>query len=134
MMKVMNLKPDSFLLQQDQIINRRREVRVSAQLGLIFSGVVDGRLMMGNGHVIDLSRDGIGIRGDRVLRRGLELALFIELPDAEDHLCIPEARVSWISGRRFGVALPTLRREGQNRLRFLLMGIQSGRWASSQNK
>ena len=102
---------------------------MSAQLGLIFSGVVDGRLMMGDGHVIDLSRDGIGIRGDRVLRRGLELALFIELPDAEDHLCIPEARVSWVSGRRFGVALRTLRREGQNRLRFLLMGIQSGRWA-----
>jgi hypothetical protein len=129
MMKVMNLEPDNFLLQQNQIINRRREVRVSAQLGLMFSGVVDGRLMMGDGHVIDLSRDGIGIRGDRVLRRGLELALFIELPDAEDHLCIPEARVSWVSGRRFGVALRTLRREGQNRLRFLLMGIQSGRWA-----
>jgi|DewCreStandDraft_4_1066084.scaffolds.fasta_scaffold191267_1 hypothetical protein len=129
MMKVMNLEPDNFLLQQNQIINRRREVRMSAQLGLIFSGVVDGRLMMGDGHVIDLSRDGIGIRGDRVLRRGLELALFIELPDAEDHLCIPEARVSWVSGRRFGVALRTLRREGQNRLRFLLMGIQSGRWA-----
>jgi hypothetical protein len=129
MMKAMNLEPDNFLLQQNQIINRRREVRVSAQLGLMFSGVVDGRLMMGDGHVIDLSRDGIGIRGDRVLRRGLELALFIELPDAEDHLCIPEARVSWVSGRRFGVALRTLRREGQNRLRFLLMGIQSGRWA-----
>jgi hypothetical protein len=129
MMKVMNLEPDNFLLQQNQIINRRREVRMSAQLGLIFSGVVDGRLMMGDGHVIDLSRDGIGIRGDRVLRRGLELALFIELPDAEDHLCIPEARVSWVSGRRFGVALRTLRREGQNRLRFLLMGIQSGGWA-----
>jgi hypothetical protein len=129
MMKVMNLEPDNFLLQQNQIINRRREVRMSAQLGLMFSGVVDGRLMMGDGHVIDLSRDGIGIRGDRVLRRGLELALFIELPDAEDHLCIPEARVSWVSGRRFGVALRTLRREGQNRLRFLLMGIQSGRWA-----
>jgi hypothetical protein len=129
MMKVMNLEPDNFLLQQNQIINRRREVRVSAQLGLMFSGVVDGRLMMGDGHVIDLSRDGIGIRGDRVLRRGLELALFIELPDTEDHLCIPEARVSWVSGRRFGVALRTLRREGQNRLRFLLMGIQSGRWA-----
>jgi hypothetical protein len=129
MMKVMNLEPDNFLLQQNQIINRRREVRMSAQLGLMFSGVVDGRLMMGDGHVIDLSRDGIGIRGDRVLRRGLELALFIELPDAEDHLCIPEARVSWVSGRRFGVALRTLRREGQNRLRFLLMGIQSGGWA-----
>lgn len=57
----------------------------------------------------------------------MELALFIELPDAEDHLCIPEARVSWVSGRRFGVALRTVKLEDQNRLRFFLWRIQSGR-------
>lgn len=126
MMKTMNRESNDLFLDQDQVSNRRREPRVGGQFGLTFSGVEEGRLMMGHGQVLDLSEGGVGIRGNRLLRPGMALALFIELPDAEDHLCIPEARVSWVSGRRFGVALRTLKLEDQNRLRFFLWEIQLG--------
>ncbi len=82
---------------------------------------------MGDGHVMDLSHEGIGIRGNRLLKAGMDLALFIELPDSEDHLCVPEARISWVQGQRFGVALRTLRLEDQNRLRFFLWQGQQSR-------
>jgi len=39
----------------------------------------------------------------------MELALFLELPDTSDTLCIPQAYVSWINGRRFGVELRAAR-------------------------
>jgi Tfp pilus assembly protein PilZ len=98
---------------------------MGGQFGLTFSGMDEGQIVMGDGHVLDLSRGGIGVRGNRLLKPGMDLALFIELPDSEDHLCIPEARVSWVSGRRFGVALRTLRLEDQNRLHYFL-------WAHEQ--
>lgn len=100
--------------------NRRREPRIGGQFGVMFSGMDGGQFVMGDGQVLDLSDEGIGIRANRLLRPGMELALFIELPDSEDHLCIAEARVSWVNGRRFGVALRTLKLEDQNRLRFFL--------------
>ena len=77
-------------------------------------------MIVGDGHILDLSQEGIGVHGDRSLKPGMELALFIELPDSEDHLCIPEARVSWVKGRRFGVSLRTMKPEDHNRLRDFL--------------
>lgn len=107
--------------------NRRRGARQPGRFRLTFS-CVDGRqLVMGDGQVMDLSREGIGIRSNRLLKQGMELALFIELPDSEDHLCVPEARVSWVRGRRFGVALRTLRLEDRNRLRLYLCEREQAR-------
>jgi hypothetical protein len=106
-------------------LNRRGDTRLTGRFGLTFSGVDRGELIMGDGQVLDLSAEGVGISGNRLLKPGMDLALFIELPDSEDHLCIPEARVSWVNGRRFGVALRTLKQEDRNRLRFFLLGSHS---------
>lgn len=106
-------------------LNRRRGARLAGRFGLMFSGVDDGQLIMGDGQVTDLSHEGVGISGNRLLKPGMELALFIELPDSEDHLCVPEARVSWVRGRRFGVAVRTLKREDRNRLRYFLLEQQT---------
>lgn len=116
------------LLPAESESNRRGGFRMDGQqFGLTFSGMDGGQMVMGDGQVLDLSQGGIGIRGNRLLKPGMEIALFIELPDSEDHLCIPEARVSWVSGRRFGVALRSLKLEAQNRLRYFL-------WAHEQQK
>ena len=119
-MKLMPHEQEQSLMTVESESNRRRGTRMGGQFGLTFSGMDEGQIVMGDGHVLDLSQGGIGVRGDRLLKPGMELALFIELPDSEDHLCIPEARVSWVRGRRFGVALRTLKREDNNRLRFFL--------------
>ena len=123
-MELMASKQNETLCSVESNTNRRQSSRVAGAYGLTFSGVDGGRFMMGDGEVIDLSDEGLGILTDRSVRAGMELALFIELPDSEDHLCIPEARVSWVQGHRFGVALRTLKLEDQRRLRFFILDRQ----------
>ncbi len=119
-MQLMTHEQERAFMPAELASNRRRNPRLAGQFGLTFSGVDKGQMIMGDGHILNLSYEGIGVRGDRLLKPGMELALFIELPDSEDHLCIPEARVSWVKGRRFGVALRTMKSEDHNRLRDFL--------------
>jgi hypothetical protein len=124
-------KHEDSLCSAGPALNRRRGSRLDSSCTLTFSGVDGGRFMMGDGQVMDLSDDGIGIRGDRSVKAGMALALFIELPDSDDHVCVPEARVSWVKGHRFGVALDALNLEDQHRLRFCLSDRQTS--TSSQS-
>jgi PilZ domain len=112
----------STLLVQD---DRRRIVRIPAQFGLMYSGIDSGRMLIADGMVTNLSEGGIGICGNRLVKPGMELALFVDLPGAEDPVCISEGRVSWVAGRRFGVQLLTVKRDAHNQLRSLLWNHHS---------
>jgi hypothetical protein len=83
--------------------DRRKEPRINGRFKVRYSGSDANKIVMGHATIVDLSRHGFGIEGARGLKLGMELALFLELPDADDKLCIPQAYVSWIDGRRFGV-------------------------------
>jgi len=98
--------------------NNRRTERVPTQFSLMYSGMHDGRMMIGNGVVTNLSEAGIGIRGNHLVTLGMELSLFIDLPGVEEPACIAQTRVSWVSGRRFGVEMFSPKLETQNQLRF----------------
>src|SRR5215475_6231114 len=99
---------------------RRRIVRIAAELRLMYSGMESGQMLIGDGVVINLSENGIGILGNRLVKPGMELALFVDLPGSEDPVCISEGRVSWVAGRRFGVELINMTLEASNQLRFFL--------------
>ena len=98
--------------------NKRRTERVPAQFGLMYSGMHDGHMLIGNGIVTNLSHSGIGIRGIHSVELGMDLSLFINLPGVEEPVCIAESHVSWISGYRFGVEMIAPKLETQNQLRF----------------
>ena len=100
--------------------DRRHGSRTPALFSLLYSGMDSGQMLMGDGVVTNLSASGIGIRGNRSVQPGMELALFVDLPGVEEPLCIAQSRVSWVAGRRFGVELGTLKLEEQNHLRFFL--------------
>ena len=55
---------------------------------------------MGDGTVTDLSRKGLGIRGNAAVTPGTELTLFLYLPDGQDPLFIMEAKVVWSVGHQ----------------------------------
>jgi hypothetical protein len=99
---------------------RRHGSRTPALFSLLYSGMDSGQMLMGDGVVTNLSASGIGIRGNRSVKPGMELALFVDLPGVGEPLCIAQSRVSWVAGRRFGVELGTLKLEEQNHLRFFL--------------
>jgi hypothetical protein len=85
--------------------DRRHGSRTPTLFSLLYSGMDSGQILMGEGVTTNLSPSGIGIRGDRLVKPGMELALFVDLPGVEEPLCLAQSRVSWVEGRRFGVEL-----------------------------
>ena len=75
---------------------------------------------MGDGTVTDLSPTGLGIRGNAAVTPGMELTIFLYLPDGQDPLFVMETRVAWTSGRRFGVEILKMNLRERTRLRYFL--------------
>ncbi|SLM47880.1 protein of unknown function [Nitrospira japonica] len=97
---------------------RRVTERVPSRFAVMYSGMQAGRMVMGDGLTANLSDGGVGICGDQGVTSGMELALFITVPGTDDPICLPQCRVSWVSGLRFGVELLSLSPEISNQLRF----------------
>jgi hypothetical protein len=123
------MKRDSFDNSKNQDdsarSNRRLTERIPTEFSVMYSGMRTGHMLMGNGMVANLSDRGIGICGNRLVIQGMELALFIDLPGAEEPVCIAQSRVSWVSGRRFGVEMLSPTSEAHNQLRFHMWNSRS---------
>ena len=100
--------------------DRRDGGRTPTLFTLLYSGMDADQMLMGDGVVTNLSASGIGVRGNRSVNPGMELALFVDLPGVEEPVCIGQSRVSWVEGRRFGVELGSLKLEEKNHLQFFL--------------
>ncbi len=102
-------------------VNRRQAPRPPVEFGLMYSAQEpSGEVLMGDGMVTDLSHYGLGVRGNTQVMRGMELTIFLYLPDGKDPLFVMETRVAWTSGRRFGVEILKMNLRERNRLRHFL--------------
>ena len=120
-MRHSRVRPAKSLCQLQPVCNRRVDPRLPVDFGLMYSAQdARGELIMGDGAVVDLSGKGLGIRGNIPVNRGLEITLFLYLPDGKDPLFVMEARVAWSTGRRFGVEILTMNLRERNRLRHFL--------------
>ena len=117
-MKLQPLETSNLGEEKPSRSNNRKTERIPSQFSLMYSGMHDGNMLIGNGIVTNVSVSGIGIRGNHLVKEGMDLSLFIDLPGAEEPLCIAESRVSWVSGRRFGVEMRSAKLDAQNQLRF----------------
>jgi hypothetical protein len=100
--------------------DRRHDSRTPALFSLLYSGMGAGQMLIGDGMVTNLSSCGIGIRGNRSVTPGMEVALFIDLPGLKEPLCVAQNRVSWVAGCRFGVELGPLKSEEKKHLHVFL--------------
>jgi hypothetical protein len=101
-------------------IERRRIARVPVSFKLMYSGFIRGNLLMGDGTVLDLSKGGLKVRGNYPVQVGMELTMFLYLPDGNDPLFVVEAIVAWTSGNLFGVKFKKMcLREGTRMHAFL---------------
>lgn len=99
---------------------RRAIDRTPMAFGLMYSGLDDTDVIMGDGTAIDLSPTGLGIRGNQPVKTGMDLTLFLYLPDQEEPLFIIQGQVAWASGHQFGVRLEQVPARERTRLhRFL---------------
>ncbi len=101
-------------------IERRRMRRSCISLGLMYSGVNGDDVLIGDGSAVDLSEGGMGIRGNCPVKIGMELTLFLYLPDDEEPLFVSEVVVSWTTGSLFGVELKEVSLRDGDRLQALL--------------
>lgn len=103
--------------------NRREHPRIPAQFSLMYSAQPDdGQVLVGDGTVTSLSRQGLGVRGNTMVRTGMELTLFLYLPDGQDPLFVTAAKVTWTAGHRFGVMITGMNLREQNRFRYFVAG------------
>ena len=105
---------------QPTSVERRHILRTPVTFGLMYSGLIGRDVLIGDGLVVDLCKGGLGVRGNHPVRVGMELTMFLYLPDGDDPLFILETTVTWSSGNRFGVEFKKLNlREGNRLLEFL---------------
>jgi len=103
------------------IRDRRADSRVPIDVRLMYSGQEEGEeLIMGDGRVVDLSSKGLRIRGSVAVKPGLEMTLFVYLPDGRDPLFVLSARVAWSKGHQFGAEILKMNLRERNRLRYFL--------------
>ncbi|MEO5955865.1 MAG: PilZ domain-containing protein [Nitrospiraceae bacterium] len=104
-----------------EAVNRRERSRAPMEFSLMYSAQNrSGEILMGDGKVTDLSHLGLGIRGRTLVMPGMELALFLYLPDGKDPLFVMETTVAWASGHQFGVEIMDMGLREGNRLRHFL--------------
>lgn len=89
-------------------IERRKGLRTKVSFGLMYSAMSGEDVLIGDGTAIDLSENGLSIRGDIAVQMGMELTVFLYLPDGDEPLFVLEGRVAWSTGTHFGVVLDEL--------------------------
>jgi len=83
---------------------RRGINRIPLSFSLIYSGTHETNAILGNGTVVDMSREGLGIRGDQPVASGMDLTLLLSLSDKKNPLFVIQARVAWVNEHRFGLS------------------------------
>ena len=103
------------------VCDRRTEPRLPIDFRLMYSAQDEREeLIMGDGCVVDLSNKGLQIRGNMAVKPGLDMTLFLYLPDGRDPLFILSAKVAWSKGHHFGVEILKMNLRERNRLRYFL--------------
>jgi len=103
------------------VCDRRTDHRVHSDFRLMYSAQDDREeLIMGDGSVVDLSNKGLRVRGNMAVTSGLEMTLFLYLPDGHDPLFVLSAKVAWSRGHEFGVEILKMNVREYNRLRYFL--------------
>jgi hypothetical protein len=97
-------------------VEQRRTDRTPVSFRLMYSGIYKEQVLIGDGTVTDLSRHGLGIRGNHPVKVGLELTIFLYFPDGNDPLFVLEGNVVWSAGNRFGVEFTQLNLREEHRL------------------
>lgn len=108
--------PSPVARHQHLALDRRDIARVPSSFGLMYTGLEGTDVLIGDGMIVDLSQGGLGIRGNQSVMVGMELTLFVYLPDGDDPLFVMEARVVWVRVREFGVAFRQINVRERNRL------------------
>lgn len=80
--------------RQDSTMIAHHETDAPQNLHVCYSGMDNGRFVLGDGTVTATSSHAMQIQGDCPVKPGMELALMVAIPNTEDHLCLVGGQVS----------------------------------------
>ena len=110
--------------KQDSTILAHREPGAPQSLQVCYSGVDNGRFVLGDGTVTATAAHTMKIHGDYPVKPGMELALMIAMPNPDDHLCLVGGQVSSFTLHSFEVDLRQVPETTRERLETLVRDCQ----------
>ncbi len=91
--------------KQDSTMIAHHETDARQNLGVCYSGMDNGRFVLGDGTIAATSAHTMQIDGDCPVKPGMELALMVAIPDSDDHLYLVGGQVSSSTSHSFEVDL-----------------------------
>ncbi len=94
----------------------RHVARLAVRCPIAYMSLSARTAIVGEGVVINLSRDGVAIESRVPVQPGIELMCRVYLPDHPKPLLIPRATVRWSRAGKFGLTTTSIGDEDQRRL------------------
>ncbi len=91
--------------KQNSTMIAHHETDAHQNLQVCYSGMDNGRFVLGDGTIAATSAHTIQIHGDCPVNPGMELALMVAIPHSDDHLCLVGGQVSSATAHSFEVDL-----------------------------
>ncbi|MCC6139574.1 MAG: PilZ domain-containing protein [Nitrospira sp.] len=82
---------------------RRGIDRIPLSFSLRYSGSHETGAILGHATAIDMSREGLGVRGNQPVNVDMDLTLFLSLSDTKHPPVVIQAQVAWVDDHRFGL-------------------------------
>lgn len=110
--------------EQDSTMIDRHETDASQILQVSYSGMDNGRFVLGDGTITATSAHRMQLRGDHPVKPGMELALMVAIPNSDDHLYLVGGQVSSSSLHSFEMDLQRVPEATREHLATLLNNFQ----------
>lgn len=111
-------------IEQDSTMIAHHETDAPQNLQVCYSGMDDGRFVLGDGTITATSAHTMQIQGDCPVNPGMELALMVAIPHSDDHLYLVGGQVSSSTIHSFGVDLRQVPEATREQLATLMQNCQ----------
>ncbi|MCS6293496.1 MAG: hypothetical protein H8J66_10530 [Nitrospira sp.] len=111
-------------IEQDSTMIAHHETDAPQNLQVCYSGMDDGRFVLGDGTITATSAHTMQIQGDCPVNPGMELALMVAIPHSDDHLYLVGGQVSSSTIHSFEVDLRQVPEATREQLATLMQNCQ----------
>ena len=110
--------------EQDSTMIAPHETDAPQNLQVCYSGMDNGRFVLGDGTITATSADMMQIHGDCPVTLGMELALMVAFPHSDDHLYLVGGQVSSATLHSFKMDLQQVPETTREHLETLAQGCR----------
>lgn len=110
--------------KQDSTMIAHHGTDAPQNLQVCYSGMDNGRFVLGDGTITATSAHTMQIHGDCPVNPGMELALMVAIPHSDDHLCLVGRQVSSSTMHSFEVDLRQVPEATRKQLETLVQDCQ----------